>query len=227
MDPERYDRWFDTPWGRHASGVEQAALERGAGAVAGRRLLDVGCGTGRFTAGFAARGARVTGVDLDPAMLAVASTRVQGPLVVADAHRLPFPGDVFDVTVAVTLCEFTADPVQVVGELARVTRPGGRIVVGALNRRSPWGGAGWRRLRQPPWDAARFLRRRELLAVGTHHGRAAVTGALFAPGVAPGGQLGRLLERGGRRALPALGAFQLLVVDKVAAGAVGSAAPTG
>lgn len=137
-DAPGYDRWFDTAWGRHAFRVERAALRRAIGPLNGKRVLDVGCGTGRFTADFETDARWVAAVDLDPTMVQVASTRVRGPLLVADAHQLPYCDAAFDVTVAVTLCEFTADPATVIGELARVTRPGGRIVIGTLNPRSPW-----------------------------------------------------------------------------------------
>jgi protein-L-isoaspartate O-methyltransferase len=127
-----YDRWFDSARGRYAFTVEEAAIERAAGRVDGLQVLDAGCGTGRFTACLERCAARLAGVDLDPAMLAVAAQRVRVPLLAADACRLPFRDAAFDVAVAVTVCEFAASPAAVVAELARVTRPGGRIVIGAL-----------------------------------------------------------------------------------------------
>jgi ubiquinone/menaquinone biosynthesis C-methylase UbiE len=177
-------------------------------------VVDVGCGTGRFTQALQQQGARTVGVDLDPDMLAVAAQRAAGPWLVADAARLPLRDHAVDVAVAVTLLEFVADPAQVLAELARVTRPGGRLVVAALNRTSPWGLAHRRRLRRPPWRHARLLTRRRLLALGRAHGRARLHAALFAPAAFPClGRVGRLLEAAGRP-LPALGAFQVLVVDR-------------
>jgi SAM-dependent methyltransferase len=70
LDPERYDRWFERPWGRHAFSVERDALLAALGPLDGEELLDVGCGNGRFTAAFEHAGAQVTGIDNDPAMLA-------------------------------------------------------------------------------------------------------------------------------------------------------------
>jgi uncharacterized protein involved in oxidation of intracellular sulfur len=210
-----YDRWFDSTWGRYAFTVEEAAIERAAGQLDGLRVLDAGCGTGRFTACLERRAARLVGVDLDPAMLAVAAQRVRTPLLTADASRLPFRDAAFDVAIAVTVCEFTASPAAAVAELARVTRPGGRIVIGALNRRSPWGLARRRRLqRRPPWQQARFLTRGQLRAFGARHGRVRLHGALIAPGAIPGTWPGSLLEAAGRRACPAIGAFQVLAIEK-------------
>jgi SAM-dependent methyltransferase len=167
-----YDAWFQTPWGRHAFAVESAAVLRAAGALDGARVLDVGCGTGRFTGALEQAGAMVVGVDLDPGMLIVAAANHGGPRLVADAHRLPFATGAFDLAVALTLLEFVDDPARVVAELARVTRPGGRLLVGALNRASPWGLAHRRRLRHPPWTAARFLTRSTLRRLGRAHGTA-------------------------------------------------------
>jgi ubiquinone/menaquinone biosynthesis C-methylase UbiE len=211
-----YDRWFGGAWGRYAFTVEVAAVERAAGRVDGLRVLDAGCGTGRFTACVERRAARLAGVDLDPAMLAVAAHRVRVPLLAADACRLPFQDAAFDVAIAVTVCEFTASPAAVVAELARVTRPGGRIVIGALNRRSPWGLARRRRLRRPPLQQARFLTRGQLRALGARHGRVRLYGTLIAPGAIPGTWPGPLLEAAGRRACPAIGAFQVLAIEKAA-----------
>lgn len=112
--PAAYDRWFDTGWGRDAFTVEQAAIERAAGCLDGLRVLDAGCGTGRFTAALERRGARLAGVDLDPAMLDVAARRVRAPLLAADARELPFRDAVFDVTIAVTVCELTDSPAALV-----------------------------------------------------------------------------------------------------------------
>jgi ubiquinone/menaquinone biosynthesis C-methylase UbiE len=162
LDPERYDRWFEQPWGRHAFSVERDALLAALGPLKGRELLELGCGTGRFTAAFESAGAEVTGVDNDPVMLALAATRTDAALLRADAHALPMSEDSFDVAVAVTLLEFADDPQRIVDELVRVTRPGGRIAVATLNPNSPWGIAHRRELRGPPWSGACLYTRQQL-----------------------------------------------------------------
>jgi ubiquinone/menaquinone biosynthesis C-methylase UbiE len=208
-----YDSWFDAAWGRYAFAVESRAILRAAGRIDGLRVLDVGCGTGRMTQVLASRGARVAGLDLDAAMLTVAARWTSAPLILGDAAALPFSAASFDVTVAVTLCEFVADVGAVFAELARVTRPGGRFIVGSLNPRSPWGWVGRKRFVEAPWTEARFLSRRQLLDLGTRHGKASLSGVLFAPEGLPGlnflsppiEAIGRLSQRHG--------AFQVLTVE--------------
>ncbi len=208
-----YDAWFDRPWGHHALAVESAAVLQTADTVAGRRVLDAGCGTGRFSTALSAGDAAVFAVDPDQDMLAVARDRLPGGCARAVVEHLPFPDDAFDLTVAVTVLEFVADPAVAVAELARVTADSGRIVIGALNPHSPWGLANRRRMRAGVWCHARFLSPRALRTLGALHGKSAVHGALYAPGAFPGLTIvGPLLERAGRLA-PRWGAFQVLVID--------------
>lgn len=209
-----YDAWFDRQWGHHAFAVESAAVLRAAGAIASTRVLDAGCGTGRFSAALAAGDASVVAVDPDPDMLEVARDQLPGGCARAVVEQLPFPDDAFDLTVAVTVLEFVADPAVAVAELARVTGDGGRIVIGALNPHSPWGLANRRRLRAGVWCHARFLSPGALRTLGAPHGESAVHGALYAPGAFPGlTAVGPLLECAGLVA-PHWGAFQVLVIDK-------------
>ncbi|MFP4634230.1 MAG: class I SAM-dependent methyltransferase [Nitriliruptoraceae bacterium] len=208
-----YDRWFETRWGSYAFAVERDALLDAVGPLDGRDLLDAGCGTGRFTAAFEAAGATVTGVDADPAMLSLARRRTGAQLLHADAGALPLPDDSFDLAVAVTLLEFAERAEQVIDELVRVTRPGGRIVVATLNPRSPWGLAHHRKLRQPPWSQACLRTPGELRELLTERGRLQVTAALYAPGGFPGvARLGPLLEAVGQLVSGA-GAFQIATLD--------------
>lgn len=213
LDASRYDTWFDTPWGRYAFEVELQAMLKAIGPLTGRRLADIGCGTGRFTAAFEQARAQVVGVDRDVGMLAVASGRVSGTLIEADAHALPLPDAGFDVAVAVTLLEFADRPERIIDELVRITRPGGRLVVATLNPRSPWGLAHRRRLARPPWTDACLRSHRELHELVTGRGTVRQHAALYAPGAVPGlGTYGPALERIGRL-VPAAGAFQIAVVD--------------
>ncbi len=92
----------------------------------------------------------MTGVDTDRGMLEIARRRTDAQLLQCDAHGLALPDDTFDLAVAVTLLEFADRATEVIDELARVTRPGGRIAVAALNPRSPWGLVHRRKLRRPP-----------------------------------------------------------------------------
>jgi SAM-dependent methyltransferase len=173
--------------GRYAFTVEQPAVERPAGRLDPLRVLDAGCGTGRLAAALERRAAQLAGVDPGPVMLTVAAQRVRAPLRAADAGELPFRDAAFDVTIAVTVCEFAASPAALVAELARVTRPGGRVVIGALNCRGAWGLARRRQLRRPPpRQAARFLTRRQLRALGAPHGRVRLRRPLIMPGAVPG-----------------------------------------
>lgn len=211
---EAYDRWFDKAWGRYAFGIEARTLLKAVGKLDGLSVLDVGCGTGRFTAELSCRGARPVGVDRDSAMLAVAHTRGNRSLALADAGTLPFTDASFDIAFAVTLCEFVDDVEQVFSELARVIRPGGRFVVGSLNPKSPWGFLNRARFQQAPWTEARFLTRLELTKLGAPHGAVSLASALFAPENLPAIEaVGPALELLGCLA-PGLGAFQVLVVQR-------------
>jgi SAM-dependent methyltransferase/uridine phosphorylase len=214
-DAARYDAWFDQPWGAYASAVEHQLLLDSVPTLAGLTVCDAGCGTGRFSARLEAAGAVVTAVDSDPAALAIARRRITGHVVEGDVHRLPFPDGSVDVTFAVTVCEFVADPLAAIAELVRVTRPDGRIVIGSLNPHSPWGRWNRRQFNEPPWKSARFIERDHLDKIARTHGATSWRAGLFAPTLLPALQRwGPILEQFGRRFATRRAAFEVLTITR-------------
>ena len=98
----------------------------------GLSLLDAGCGPGTITVEFADRlaPARVVGLDASAEVIAKASadfTRPNLAFVTGDAYALPFEDGSFDITHAHQTLQHVADPVAVLRELRRVTKPGGIV----------------------------------------------------------------------------------------------------
>jgi SAM-dependent methyltransferase len=113
------------------------------GEVAGRRVLEVGAGSAPCARWLLCAGARPVALDLSAGMLRHAaalgrSTRLAVPLVQADATQLPFRDGAFDLACsAFGAVPFVAEPEQVMREVARVLRPGGRWVF-AVNHPMRW-----------------------------------------------------------------------------------------
>jgi ubiquinone/menaquinone biosynthesis C-methylase UbiE len=104
-------------------------------------ILDAGCGTGIFTLDILSSGSKVIGLDLSLPMLERAEKKLEGypfQIVLADMLHLPFQESFFDKVVSVTALEFIEDGKAAVGELFRVTKRGGLVVVATLNSLSPW-----------------------------------------------------------------------------------------
>lgn len=166
----RYDHWCGSPLGRLTWELEAAAVfSLLPSPLAGRRVLDVGCGTGTWAIALAERGARVTAVDLSAEMVRVAREKAakQGVEVdwrVADGADLPFPDRSFDLVTALLVLEFAASPERVVREIGRVLVPGGQAIAACLNRRSPWAILRRREARRRPtvYRHARFPVRSEV-----------------------------------------------------------------
>jgi ubiquinone/menaquinone biosynthesis C-methylase UbiE len=109
--------------------AEQPAVEALLRPVAPGRALDAACGTGRITRLLAVLGHRVTGIDVSEAMLEQARRALPGAeFRRAPLHSLPFDSGAFElVTCALSLTHVTP-LAPVIAELARVLRPGGRLV---------------------------------------------------------------------------------------------------
>lgn len=100
----RYDAWFTTPLGSAMDAAESETVLALADPRPGDRALDAGCGTGLYRRRLLDRGATVTGVDRDRAILAAARVRAPATtLVEGEITELPFERDTFDLTLAVTL----------------------------------------------------------------------------------------------------------------------------
>ena len=100
----------------------------------GESVLDVACGTGNLAIPAARAGARVTGIDIAPNLIAQAQleARAAGCVIefeVGDAEALPYADDRFDTTVTMFGAMFAYRPVRAAAELLRVTRPGGRVAM--------------------------------------------------------------------------------------------------
>jgi 2-polyprenyl-6-hydroxyphenyl methylase/3-demethylubiquinone-9 3-methyltransferase len=117
-----------------------AHLERLAGGLAGKRVLDVGCGGGILAEAMAARGAEVTGIDLADKPLKVAmlhglesGSAVQYRLVSAEAMAAEAPQS-FDVVTCMEMLEHVPDPASTVRACASLVKPGGWVFFSTLNR---------------------------------------------------------------------------------------------
>src|SRR3954468_6905554 len=109
-----------------------AKLDNFAGVKAGQRVLDVACGTGVVAVTCARRGAKVTGLDLTPELLATAKENAQIAGVSiefreGDAEALPFPDAGFDAVLSQFGHMFAPRPEIAVAEMLRVLKPGGTL----------------------------------------------------------------------------------------------------
>jgi SAM-dependent methyltransferase len=105
-----------------------------AGIEPGMDVLDVACGTGNASIPAAKLGARVTGLDFSPGLVATARARgaeagVDVEWLEGDAESLPFGDDSFDRVISAIGHMFAPDHQQTAGELRRVCRPDGRIAI--------------------------------------------------------------------------------------------------
>jgi 2-polyprenyl-6-hydroxyphenyl methylase/3-demethylubiquinone-9 3-methyltransferase len=108
--------------------------------LAGKRVLDVGCGGGLLAEALTRAGARVTAVDLAPGMIEVARLHARESGLDVDyrltdaAALLPAEREGFDVVTCMEVLEHVPEPAAMVATLAALTRPGGALIVSTLNR---------------------------------------------------------------------------------------------
>ncbi len=108
--------------------------------VAGKRLLDVGCGGGILAESMALRGAGVSGIDMGEAPLSVARLHQLESGVEVDYQQLTAEqlaerrGEHFDIVCCLEMLEHVPDPAAVVSACAALTRPGGSLYFSTINR---------------------------------------------------------------------------------------------
>jgi ArsR family transcriptional regulator len=113
--------------------VEAAILARAPGPF--RAVLDIGTGTGRMLELFASRYERALGIDLSPAMLAVARANLERAAIdharvrLGDVMNLPVLRDSFDLVVIHQVLHFLEDPARAIAEAARALAPGGTLLI--------------------------------------------------------------------------------------------------
>jgi ubiquinone/menaquinone biosynthesis C-methylase UbiE len=107
----------------------------------GKRVLDVGCGNGYVLSRYAQEGAHVVGVDLTKTAVDLTRRRFEltglsGDFRVANAESLPFDDAAFDCVCSMGVIHHTPETPRAVGEMHRVLRPGGRIILMLYHRNS-------------------------------------------------------------------------------------------
>jgi len=132
-----YEAWYRTPKGRFVDVLEKKVIADLCRVRRGNKILEIGCGTGHFSAYFKELGAEVVGLDTSPEMLRIARDEHKGleiDLSRGDAYRLPFADNSFDLVAMITTLEFMSSPHKALEEAFRVSR--GRVFLGILNRNS-------------------------------------------------------------------------------------------
>ncbi len=155
---DEYDSWYETPLGAFVDEVETELAFSLFQPRRGSRVLDAGCGTGNFTLKLARIGCEVVGIDISSHMLERAREKVRDydeDLPVSfrrmDVTDLDFSAESFDDVFSMATAEFIpAEEKEVyIEEMLRVVKPGGRVLVGTINRDSEWGRMYLRRAESP------------------------------------------------------------------------------
>jgi len=127
---QEYDAWFDRHPLVYESEIQALKRFSGSGGIG----LEIGVGTGRFAVPLG------IGVGVEPAAAMANLARQRGIMVVRGvAEALPFRSGSFDSAVMVTVICFLRDPFLSLTEATRVLKPGGRLIIGLIDRDSPLG----------------------------------------------------------------------------------------
>lgn len=134
QDALAYDQWVKNQANQVALELEGRLMLSMIQPLCGKRLIDIGCGTGHSLLPFQGKGAYLTGVDASPYMLDIAQARVGSRV---DLHRafaedLPFDDNYFHYACLCLTLEFVEDPLKALEEACRVTKDG--VFVGLLNK---------------------------------------------------------------------------------------------
>ncbi|BDQ34694.1 methyltransferase domain-containing protein [Pseudodesulfovibrio portus] len=181
VDSSNYARSFGLQWNRFrttqldshtGTTISRDRLTRLAGGdlkktFAGKRVLEAGCGAGRFTELLLEAGASVTAVDLSEAVeanLTNCGARGDYRVCQADIRRLPFAPGGFDVVLCIGVVQHTPDPEETLKALARQVAPGGLLIIDHYTYRE--GGVKWssrtlrkHMLQRPSESSMRFVER--------------------------------------------------------------------
>lgn len=168
LAPTYDEQRFGNSYGSYLHEQERAVLAAWLGEPEGRKVLSLGCGTGRLM------GYATDGVDFSPTMIAVAKARQPSKrFTVADAARTPYPGGSFDAIFClhVFMHQSRGKVAEMLAECHRLLRPGGSLIADFPSRTrralvgykaQTWHGAqafslsGWRQLAGPGWHLDKY-----------------------------------------------------------------------
>ncbi len=140
--PDDQDAWYHDPLGRWVEQTEQALLLDVLALHEGQTVVDINAGTGRLARTLAAStGANLIAVEPCRSVRDIGEARTRGLRVQwlsGGPESLPIDDATADVVLLITVLEFVPDRYRVFEEANRVLRPGGKLIVGALNVLSPW-----------------------------------------------------------------------------------------
>lgn len=137
-----YQRWaetYDEPTNVLVQAEERVLLRRSFD-VSGKKILDVGCGTGRHAIRMAEAGAEVTGIDFSDKMLEVARKKAEGiqiRFVHADLRSIPLD-EVFDMVTCHLVLNHVEDLVAAMREISRLTKAGGGVLISDMRSDHWW-----------------------------------------------------------------------------------------
>ena len=144
---EKYADWYKTARGSYVGENEYSCLSDHIGDTSGKKIIEVGCGTGFFLRKFSVNTEETVGFDITEGMLEagkkIAAEKeldidfIQGDVL----DGLPFDDNYFDIVYSNSMLEFFEpgeEVDKVLNEMWRILTPGGKMVIGVLNSKSTW-----------------------------------------------------------------------------------------
>ncbi len=139
---ETYDDFYKTALGQHIDKLEKAVVEELMQNIPAGKSLEIGCGTGHWTEYFAAKGNDIIAIDISREMVEIAERKnIPNTIcLVHDVRNMPFKERFFENIFAITSLDFLdkEDKQKAFGEIKRVLKHYGYILVGGLNRKSSY-----------------------------------------------------------------------------------------
>lgn len=143
-EAKSYDSWYDTKLGDFVDRVERRCAFDLFLPFEGKKILDIGCGTGNYSIRLAELGYEVVGIDISDEMLDIARNKAKEKnlnikFYNMDIYDLKFIDEEFHGAFSMAAFEFIEDTERAMYEIFRVVKPEGKILIGTINKDSSWG----------------------------------------------------------------------------------------